>query len=151
MPLILSPIFKDPVYPTSINIPDLNYDIDTRESLTSSFFKKAKRWMAKTGGSYQKNILPYLYVKDKNADVVNSMSDVSKNNNRKMSDDDKTKSIKFLFDYILTKQFLGKVLEGFRLKTNVNWYDLLDHKTNVKKYILKKTIKKLKSEVEKGK
>jgi hypothetical protein len=76
-----------------------------------------------------KNLLGYLKVSGKNVSLISNLSNYKNKNESKEIMEMK---IDYLEDELLTVKFIYRILRGFVLATNINWYDL--HKNE--KYLI---------------
>lgn len=108
----------------------VNEDPELQSRVTNAFYEKLNEWLKK-----EQSILRYFDVTDNNVTFVKSLTKLSPPDNLITA----TAKVTFIFDQILTKHAVKKVLKHYVAKNNVNWFDLPTvHKHAVKHYLLKK-------------
>jgi len=131
--------------PRYIQVEDLNYNAHVRDQIVNTFYKKVVKWLK--GESFEK-IFSFFTISGGTADLIKNLKERESLQSRKLTEENKKIIRAHILDFYLTKEFLAKVLDFFRLNNNINWYDLGDHKTDVKKYLRHKLKKRLINEID---
>ena len=86
-------------------------------------------------------LLQYLIVKGEKVSVVSNKSQLEKNKTNQNSE----KKVDFIADNVMTKYDLKSFLKKLVNKSGINWYDLKQNKSYVKRAIYKKIKNNLKT------
>ena len=123
-----------PVMP--LNESSINADPEVRRRMSAFFFEKmANHWLH----SDYEDLLKYLVVKSKKVSLVSNKSQYEKNS----TSSDVEMKIDFIVNNVMTKYDMKSFLKKLCIKTGINWYDLYQHKSFVKKAIYKKIKKNI--------
>jgi len=135
---LLSPSIMSPIYTPSVGYPDLNYDHTLRRKMTAYFYERTMNdWLY----SDFSQLLQYLIVKGEKVSVVSNKSQLEKNKTNQNSE----KKVDFIADNVMTKYDLKSFLKKLVNKSGINWYDLKQNKSYVKRAIYKKIKNNLKT------
>ena len=117
---------------------NINNDQRLKKKVISHFLDKATAWVE----------TDYLNALTKYFKIVNNKividADVQKKN---MTDDEKDKVVKHVIKYYITKSTIEKVISKIHHTKNINWYDMRDHKSYVRKSLYKKIKKYIVSSI----
>ena len=127
-----------PLYPSVITYPDVNANRQLRNNVIDYFYNKIVG-----------NWLKYQYVDlYKLLEVTNgTVSFIKSMNNLNSSDKDINAKYDFMLRNYLNRETVSKLLDKFRRKNNINWWNIKDHTDVVRKYIKSKLEKFMKSQV----
>ena len=118
---------------------DVNSDPSLQKRQSKYFYEKLMNdWLDDDFS----DLLDYVVIKGKKAQLVNKLKNVKKNSTKKS---EKEMKINFINDHIMSKYDVRSFLKKFVTKSGINWYDLKDNKYLVKRSMykrLKKTIEK---------
>lgn len=137
---LMSPVLS-PVASPLYNIPgvshlDVNSDPLLKKKMSAYFFEKTMNdWLY----SDFDDVFKYLVVKSGKVSVVQNRNQMEKNK----AAQDVEKKVDFIADNVMTKYDMKSFLKKLVIKTPLNWFDLKDHKSFVKKKIYKKIVKNL--------
>ena len=126
---------------------DLNYNAEMRNKMVHSFYKKAtEKWY----DYLITDVNDYLIISDtKVVQLIPSLDKLSKGSSKNDSDEDKLMKKKFIKRYFITPKFIAIILEEFTANAKVNWYDLPQYSSYVKKFIHHRLKKKIKNTINK--
>ena len=131
-----------PIYPSVISYPDVNYNRELRRQVTEYFFEKVV-----------KNWLKYHYLDLYNfVTVSNGIASLTKDiktTDSSSKSDPSINAIKyeFIINNFLTKDDVYVLLNKFRKINQINWWDLKHHSDKVRKYIEHKVKKYMMSQI----
>ena len=122
--------------PSGVSHIDVNSDPSLRKKMTAYFFEKTMNdWLY----SDFDDIFKYLVVKGGKVSVVQNRNQMEKNK----ASQDVEKKVDFIADNIMTKYDMKSFLKKLIVRKPINWFDLKNHKSYVKKKIYKQIVKKL--------
>ena len=146
-PSLLSPSLLSPLSPalsvasslynpSGVSHIDVNSDPSLRKKMTAYFFEKTMNdWLY----SDFDDIFKYLVVKGGKVSVVQNRNQMEKNK----ASQDVEKKVDFIADNIMTKYDMKSFLKKLIVRKPINWFDLKNHKSYVKKKIYNQIVKKL--------
>lgn len=135
-----------PLYPSVITYPDVNANADLRQKVTEYFFDKIlKNWLK----YHYLNLFSLVSVSNGIASLIKDIKQAETN----LKNDSTENAIKyeFIVDNFLTKKDVYTLLEKFRKKYQLNWWDLKQHADDIRKFIGHKVRKYIKTKIIIGK
>lgn len=112
-----------------IKYPNINNDIRLKKKVVRYFLDKATEWVS---NDYLDALTKYF--KFVNNKIVLD-SDMQK---KDMTDDEKDAVMAHVLKRYLGKRVIAKVIAKLHHTKNINWYDMRDHKSTIRKALYKK-------------
>lgn len=108
---------------------NINNDKRLKKKVISYFIDKATNWVE---NDYRDALTKYF--KFINGKLVID-ADIQE---KSMTSDEKDKIVEHVVKYYITKSTIGKVISKIHHTKNINWYDMRDHKSYIRKSLYKK-------------
>jgi hypothetical protein len=142
-PLITS-WHPDYIHPMLSTYRDLNSDPKMKKKITKYFLTLVlDKWLRKD----MNQILNYLQIDSAgNVDFVKNLGSI--NTATKDSSRDADVKVRFLERYLINYEFINKMLLRYMRENGVLWVNLPAHKHEIKRFLMRKIIKKIKNAVE---
>jgi hypothetical protein len=131
-----------PMVPSILTYQDVNVDKNLRKEVTEYFFSKLlKNWLK----YHYLNLYTMVKVSNGKANLVSSI-DESKSNQKNDPNENVIK-YEFIVNEFITKKDMYKLLDKFRIKNNLNWWDLKQYSDDIRIYIQEKVMRLMEKKV----
>jgi hypothetical protein len=135
---IMSPMSPSSfIVPTTISYEDINYNPEIRQKIVKEYYKKLRNHWVK----HFKKVLSLLTVKKDPSGK--EIAELVKDESQPDETGDRDVKVDYLKTYILSKEYVAKVLNKFLIKHEIDWIDLAQYHHEIKKYMKKVLYKKL--------
>lgn len=143
-PLITS-WMPDYIHPMLSTYKDLNSDPKMKKKITKYFMTLVlDKWLRRE----MNQVLGYLQVDNAgNVDFIKNLNSYDANSAGRESQRDLDAKIRFLERFIIDYDFIYKILLRYMRENGILWVNLPSHKHEIKKYILRKIMKRIKAAI----